>query len=212
MVQWFFCTEPVFWPVFVVATLASIVGSQAVISATFSIIKQCQALGCFPWVKVVHTSNDIHGQIYIPEINWIMLILTLSLTVGFQNTIEIGNAYGKFSIMFSHVAHSSFGNLNLTDVGFISLLNFYSLCTPPRSYDEYLQPYLWVPWECPIQFCFFVPWERWLGSFEGISPHFWQIFTFKRIVQVVSETEVVWPWPRDDCIKMNSVKLMRAPY
>lgn len=131
VVQWFFCTEPVFWPVFVVATLASIVGSQAVISATFSIIKQCQALGCFPWVKVVHTSNDIHGQIYIPEINWIMLVLTLSLTVGFQNTIEIGNAYGKFSIMFSHVAHSSFGNLNLTDVGVFSLLNFYSLCTPP---------------------------------------------------------------------------------
>jgi hypothetical protein len=129
----FFCTEPVFWPVFVVATLASVVGSQAVISATFSIIKQCQALGCFPWVKVVHTSNDIHGQIYIPEINWIMLVLTLSLTVGFQNTIEIGNAYGKFSIMFPHVAHSSLGNLNSTDDGIISLLKFHSLCSPPHQ-------------------------------------------------------------------------------
>lgn len=77
------------------ATLASIVGSQAVISATYSIIKQCQALGCFPWVKVVHTSNTIHGQIYIPEVNWIMLVLSLSVTVGFQNTVEIGNAYGR---------------------------------------------------------------------------------------------------------------------
>lgn len=85
---------PVFWPIFVVATLASIVGSQAVITATFSIIKQCHALGCFPRVKVVHTSKHIYGQIYIPEINWILMILTLAITIGFQDTTLIGNAYG----------------------------------------------------------------------------------------------------------------------
>lgn len=77
------------------AILVSIVGSQAVITATFSLIKQCQALGFVPWVKVVHTSSTIHGQIYIPEVNWIMFVLSLSVTVGFQNTIDIGNAYGK---------------------------------------------------------------------------------------------------------------------
>lgn len=88
------CAAPVFWPVFVIATFASIVGSQAVITATFSIINQCMALGCFPRVKVVHTSNNIYGQIYIPEINWIMLMICLALTIGFQNTIDIGNAYG----------------------------------------------------------------------------------------------------------------------
>jgi KUP system potassium uptake protein len=85
---------PVFWPVFVIATFASIVGSQAVISATFSIINQCMALGCFPRVKVVHTSKNIYGQIYIPEVNWIMLVICLALTIGFQNPIDIGNAYG----------------------------------------------------------------------------------------------------------------------
>lgn len=88
------CAEPVFWPVFVIATLASIVGSQAVISATFSIVKQCLSLGCFPRVKVVHTSKQIYGQVYIPEINWILLVLCLAVTVGFQDTITIGNAYG----------------------------------------------------------------------------------------------------------------------
>ncbi|KAG0556711.1 hypothetical protein M758_11G071500 [Ceratodon purpureus] len=86
--------EPVFWPVFIIATLASIVGSQAVISATFSIISQCMALGCFPRVKVVHTSKNIHGQIYIPEVNWMMMLLCLALTIGFRNVIGIGNAYG----------------------------------------------------------------------------------------------------------------------
>ncbi|XP_047174087.1 potassium transporter 4 isoform X2 [Vigna umbellata] len=94
--------EPVFWPVFVIATLAAIVGSQAVITATFSIIKQCHALGCFPRVKVVHTSKHIYGQIYIPEINWILMILTLAITIGFQDTTIIGNAYGLacMTVMF----------------------------------------------------------------------------------------------------------------
>ncbi|XVF13818.1 hypothetical protein REPUB_Repub09cG0000900 [Reevesia pubescens] len=85
---------PVFWPVFVIATLAAIVGSQAVITATFSIVKQCHALGCFPRVKVVHTSKHIYGQIYIPEINWILMVLTLAITIGFRDTTIIGNAYG----------------------------------------------------------------------------------------------------------------------
>ncbi|KAG6486344.1 potassium transporter 7-like isoform X1 [Zingiber officinale] len=86
--------QPVFWPVFVVATLAAIVASQAVISATFSIIKQCHALGCFPRVKIVHTSRWIYGQVYIPEINWILMVLCLAVTIGFRDTTVIGNAYG----------------------------------------------------------------------------------------------------------------------
>uniref|UniRef100_A0ACD5W5P7 Uncharacterized protein n=1 Tax=Avena sativa TaxID=4498 RepID=A0ACD5W5P7_AVESA len=83
-----------FWPVLVIATLAAIVGSQAVISATFSIVRQCTALGCFPRVKIVHTSSSINGQIYIPEINWILMFVCLAVTVGFRDTTLIGNAYG----------------------------------------------------------------------------------------------------------------------
>lgn len=91
--------DPVFWPVFVIAILAAIVGSQAVITATFSIIKQCHALGCFPRVKVVHTLKHIYGQIYIPELNWILMILTLAIAIGFRDTTLIGNAYGKLPII-----------------------------------------------------------------------------------------------------------------
>jgi KUP system potassium uptake protein len=80
---------------FVLASLAAIVGSQAIISATFSIVKQCLSLGCFPRVKVVHTSRWIYGQIYIPEINWILMVLCLAVTVGFRDITVIGNAYGK---------------------------------------------------------------------------------------------------------------------
>lgn len=83
-----------FWPVFVVATLATVVASQAIISATFSIISQCRALSCFPRVKIMHTSNQIHGQIYIPEVNWMLMVLCLSVVIGFRDTNMIANAYG----------------------------------------------------------------------------------------------------------------------
>ncbi|KAH9795601.1 Potassium transporter 11 [Citrus sinensis] len=73
---------------------AAIVASQATISATFSIIKQALALGCFPRVKVVHTSKKFLGQIYIPDINWILMILCIAVTAGFKNQSQIGNAYG----------------------------------------------------------------------------------------------------------------------
>ncbi|KAF0903781.1 hypothetical protein E2562_029889 [Oryza meyeriana var. granulata] len=84
----------IFWPVLVIATLAAIVGSQAVISATFSIVRQCTALGCFPRVKIVHTSQRIHWQIYSPEINWILMLLCIAITVGLRDTTFIGNTYG----------------------------------------------------------------------------------------------------------------------
>lgn len=86
--------ETVRWPVLVIAILASVVGSQAIISGTFSIINQSQSLGCFPRVKVVHTSDKKHGQIYIPEINWILMILCIAVTVGFRDTKHMGNASG----------------------------------------------------------------------------------------------------------------------
>ncbi|KAG4189037.1 hypothetical protein ERO13_A08G201400v2 [Gossypium hirsutum] len=86
--------EAVFWPVFIVATFAAVVGSQAVISATFSIINQCCALNCFPFVKIIHTSSKIYGQIYIPEVNWILMCLCLAVTIGLRDTNMMGHAYG----------------------------------------------------------------------------------------------------------------------
>ncbi|KAI3467503.1 hypothetical protein Pfo_024166 [Paulownia fortunei] len=86
--------EKLRWPVLVIAIMAAVVGSQAIITGTFSIIKQCSALGCFPRVKIVHTSSKFHGQIYIPEINWILMLLCLAVTIGFRDTKRLGNASG----------------------------------------------------------------------------------------------------------------------
>ncbi|KAI5076758.1 hypothetical protein GOP47_0008823 [Adiantum capillus-veneris] len=86
--------DPVYWPIFVVATIAAVIASQATITATFATIKQAVALGCFPRVKVVYTSSKHLGQVYIPEINWILMILCIVITAGFRGTVQIGNAYG----------------------------------------------------------------------------------------------------------------------
>ncbi|XP_038717934.1 potassium transporter 8-like [Tripterygium wilfordii] len=86
--------EKIRWPILAIAILAAVVGSQAVITGTFSVIKQCSALSCFPRVKIVHTSSKMHGQIYIPEINWTLMLLCLAVTVGFRDTKHLGNAAG----------------------------------------------------------------------------------------------------------------------
>ncbi|KAH9321088.1 hypothetical protein KI387_015727, partial [Taxus chinensis] len=85
--------KPVYWPMFVVATLAAIVASQALITATFSTIKQSMALGCFPRVKMVHSSKKNEGRIYSPEINYLLMVLCLAILLGFRGGAAIGNAY-----------------------------------------------------------------------------------------------------------------------
>ncbi|KAH7670524.1 KUP system potassium uptake protein [Dioscorea alata] len=86
--------ESVYWPMFVIAVLASIIASQAMISATFAIVKQSMALGCFPRVRIVHTSHKHEGQVYIPEINFVLMFACVLVTASFKDTTNIGNAYG----------------------------------------------------------------------------------------------------------------------
>ena len=78
-----------------IATLAAVIASQAMISATFSVIKQAMALGCFPRLKVIHTSKRLMGQIYIPIINWFLMVMCLIVVATFRSTTDIANAYGK---------------------------------------------------------------------------------------------------------------------
>ncbi|RWR76531.1 potassium transporter 5 [Cinnamomum micranthum f. kanehirae] len=85
---------PLYWPMFVVAVMAAIIASQAMISGTFAIIQQSLSLGCFPLVKIVHTSPKHEGQVYIPEINYLLMLACVAVTVGFRTTQKIGNAYG----------------------------------------------------------------------------------------------------------------------
>ncbi|XP_010315096.1 potassium transporter 7-like [Solanum lycopersicum] len=93
--QAFFSSVPsgVFWPVFLIANIAALIASRAMTTATFSCIKQSTALGCFPRLKIVHTSRKFMGQIYIPVMNWFLLALSLVLVCSISSIYEIGNAY-----------------------------------------------------------------------------------------------------------------------
>ncbi|KAK4800392.1 hypothetical protein SAY86_020879 [Trapa natans] len=86
--------ESIYWPMFLVATGAAVVESQATISATFSLIKQALALSwLFPTGKSCPHVKGIHSnQIYISDINWILMVFCITVTAVFKNQNHIGNA------------------------------------------------------------------------------------------------------------------------
>ncbi|KAI5677915.1 hypothetical protein M9H77_08865 [Catharanthus roseus] len=89
-----FIPSAIYWPMFVIATLAAIVASQSLISATFSVIKQSVVLDYFPRVKIVHTSSSKEGEVYSPEVNYILMFLCVSVILIFGDGQDIGNAFG----------------------------------------------------------------------------------------------------------------------
>ncbi|CAL8097890.1 unnamed protein product [Prunus armeniaca] len=89
-----FIPKTIYWPIFIIATLAATVASQSLISATFSVIKQSVVLDYFPRVKVVHTSNSKEGEVYSPEVNYILMILCVVVILIFGDGKDIGNAFG----------------------------------------------------------------------------------------------------------------------
>lgn len=82
------------YPLLMLSTLATIIASQAIISGIFSISWQAMQLEFFPRMKVVHTSSDQEGQIYLPVINYVLLISTLIAVGIFQTTDNLAAAYG----------------------------------------------------------------------------------------------------------------------
>ncbi|CAG8626206.1 5763_t:CDS:2, partial [Ambispora gerdemannii] len=87
-------TAFIYWLTFVLAILATIIASQAMISATYTLIHQAMRLDCFPRVKIIHTSRHHQGQIYIPEINWILMVIILLVIIAFKKSANLTNAYG----------------------------------------------------------------------------------------------------------------------
>ena len=81
-------------PVIVLALLATIIASQAVISGAFSLTQQAIQLGFMPRMQIKHTSASTAGQIYIPVINWGLMIAVIALVLGFQSSTNLAAAYG----------------------------------------------------------------------------------------------------------------------
>jgi KUP system potassium uptake protein len=81
-------------PLVILATMATVIASQAVISGAFSIAHQAAQLGYLPRLHVVHTSERAYGQVYVPMINWLLLIAVVTLVLVFQSSAKLAFAYG----------------------------------------------------------------------------------------------------------------------
>ncbi|KAK9343635.1 potassium transporter-domain-containing protein [Lipomyces starkeyi] len=78
----------------IIAILAAIVASQAMITSSFQLLSQVMRMSYFPHIKTVHTSKRFHGQVYMPLANWLLMIGTVVVTAAYSNTTRLGNAYG----------------------------------------------------------------------------------------------------------------------
>lgn len=82
------------WPLVGLATLATVIASQAVISGVFSLTRQAMQLGQLPRVRIVQTHGEEFGQIYIPVMNWLLMAATIALVIGFGSSAALASAYG----------------------------------------------------------------------------------------------------------------------
>ncbi|KAJ6585288.1 potassium transporter [Mycena capillaripes] len=94
---------PLFWIVFVFAILATLIASQAMITATFSLVQQLVNMKALPPLEMAYTSETIQGQVYIPSVNWTLTIGTIIIVAAFSNLAALTNAYGfaVATVMFS---------------------------------------------------------------------------------------------------------------
>lgn len=86
--------QPLLIPAVILATLATIIASQAVISGAFSMTRQAIQLGFLPRMRIIHTSASESGQIYIPSVNWALLLAVIIVCLAFQSSSALASAYG----------------------------------------------------------------------------------------------------------------------
>jgi KUP system potassium uptake protein len=81
-------------PMVILATVATVIASQAVISGAFSVARQSIQMGLLPRMQIIHTSGKEQGQIYVPFTNWTLFLAVVALVIGFKNSSNLAAAYG----------------------------------------------------------------------------------------------------------------------
>ena len=82
------------YPLLILSTLATVIASQAVISGAFSVTRQAIQLGYCPRMNILHTSGDEMGQVYIPAVNWLLMVAVFILVLSFQSSSALASSYG----------------------------------------------------------------------------------------------------------------------
>ena len=81
-------------PLVVLATGATVIASQALISGAFSLTHQAAQLGYLPRLRIIHTSAEERGQVYVPAVNWILMVACVAMVIGFRSSTNLAAAYG----------------------------------------------------------------------------------------------------------------------
>jgi len=88
------CPAPLLIPVIVLATIATIIASQSIITGAFSMTRQAIQFGWLPRLSIKQTSSEGYGQIYVGAVNWLLMLVTVGLTIGFGKSDNLASAYG----------------------------------------------------------------------------------------------------------------------
>ena len=88
------CPAPLLTPLIVLATIATVIASQSIITGAYSMTRQAIQLGWLPRMTIKQTSEEGYGQIYVGTVNWLLMIVTLGLTIGFGKSDNLAAAYG----------------------------------------------------------------------------------------------------------------------
>ncbi|BAJ33133.1 MULTISPECIES: KUP/HAK/KT family potassium transporter [Kitasatospora] len=102
------------WPIVLLATAATVIASQAVITGAYSVTSQAAQLGYLPRLRIAHTSESTIGQIYVPWINWLLMVSVLTLVFAFRSSAALAFAFGMAvtgtititTLLFFHVART----------------------------------------------------------------------------------------------------------
>ncbi|MFF3940889.1 potassium transporter Kup [Streptomyces phaeofaciens] len=105
------------WPMVLLATAATVIASQAVITGAYSVASQAAKLGYLPRLRIAHTSESTIGQIYVPWINWLLMVSVLTLVFAFRSSAELAYAFGMAvtgtititTLLFFYVARAKWG-------------------------------------------------------------------------------------------------------
>ncbi len=123
------------YPMVALSTLATVIASQAMISGVFSLTQQAVQLGFFPRIRIVHTSSETQGQIYIPQINYALMIACISLVLIFGESSRLAGAYGIAvtatmgitSVLYYFVVTRTWGWAQWKALPLVSLFMFFDL-------------------------------------------------------------------------------------
>jgi KUP system potassium uptake protein len=197
----FFLLAPDFLlvPLVILATLATVIASQATISGAFSVTQQASRLNYLPRLKVLYTSDVSQGQIYIPVVNWMLLVAVLALVISFGSSTKLAAAYG--------VAVS--GDLLIGSL----LLTVAVLMTPSRRI-KFLLPLMAV--FLVLEICFFA--ANISKVFEGgwfplmvASIMFTVLTTWRRGMEIMRARKEASPRVASDDLDLDLSGITRVP-